>query len=114
VNKLYKKILSLSFGCLIAAESYAAAPDWPFGAPFMDIPPIAPNPPEYQRTPRRRWTEAEDQLLRNLVAQYGAGNWDQIALFMPNRNTRQCRERWMLYLNPNINNGHWIKEKDVR
>jgi hypothetical protein len=94
MNKLHKKILLIGLGCLTAAASYASAPGDPQG------------------TPRRNFTQEEDELLRILVAQYGTSNWSLIARLMPDRSRRQCRERWRNYLSPEIGHSEWTLEED--
>lgn len=62
-----------------------------------------------QRTP---FTDIEDERLTNLVTLYGS-DWDTISLHMEGRNTRQVRERWQKYLDPNINKNPWTQEEDA-
>jgi hypothetical protein len=61
---------------------------------------------------RRRFTPAEDGALKRLVSVYGLDNWGIIASFMPERNARQCRERYESYLAPNVYNAPWTDEED--
>lgn len=63
-------------------------------------------------TNRRNFTKSEDDLLTKLVNRHGENNWKDIAKEMPNRNTRQCKERWNSYLSPKINHGPWTEEED--
>ena len=57
------------------------------------------------KTPKRPWTQAEDSMIRELVLEFGAKNWTMIAKHVPNRQGKQCRERWFNHLNPTINKG---------
>lgn len=59
-----------------------------------------------------KWTKSEDQLLIKLVNSSYPVVWSYIAEQFPNRNKRQCFERWSYYLSPNVNNGDWSKEED--
>ena len=43
---------------------------------------------------------------------FGQNNWRYLAKNMEGRNPRQCRERWLYYLNPNLNHANWTKEED--
>ena len=61
---------------------------------------------------RRKFTNEEDEKLKNLVSTYGAGDWRNIAAHMDNRNARQCRERWKHYLSPSVSNGPWTESED--
>jgi hypothetical protein len=62
--------------------------------------------------PRRRFTSNEDQALRTLVCMYGLNRWDTIAAFLPERTSRQCRERYEYYLAPNVYNSPWTHLED--
>jgi hypothetical protein len=42
----------------------------------------------------------DDAKLREVVAKHGPHNWGHIALLLPNRTAKQCRERWHINLNP--------------
>lgn len=55
----------------------------------------------------------EDDMLINLVKEYGDKSWRTISKHMPNRSTRQCRERYRNYLSPEIKNGPWTAEEDL-
>jgi hypothetical protein len=44
---------------------------------------------------------------------YGTADWVAIASQMPNRDSRQCRERWYHYLAPEVLSDEWTKEEDV-
>lgn len=61
---------------------------------------------------KRSFSPAEDQLLRQLVANLGSNNWKQIAANMEGRNSKQCKERWTHYLNPNISHDPWTPQED--
>lgn len=61
---------------------------------------------------KMRFTEEEDEILINFVNIYGEKSWKKIASYMPNRNTKQVRERYSNYLKPNINRDPWTKEED--
>lgn len=62
--------------------------------------------------PRAKFTESEDQRLKALVRGLGA-DWDAIAEEMSGRNPRQCRERWMFYLSPDVVNGPWTEAEEA-
>ncbi|MDR0740295.1 MAG: hypothetical protein LBF34_01130 [Puniceicoccales bacterium] len=110
INKLYKKILSVGFGCFTAAASYGAAPYLPFGATLNVGTPL---PPASQRGPKQKFSPAEDERLRALVDELGTDDWKLIASHMPGRTGRQCRDRWFNYLAPNLNFSVWTPEEDA-
>lgn len=65
--------------------------------------------------PKVKFTPQEDDLLRNLVQEYGENdNWSIIAkkMTITYRNQRQCKERWFNYLSPKINNTPLTREED--
>lgn len=59
-----------------------------------------------------RWTNYEDNILRKLVEEFGENDWRHLAKKMDGRNSRQCRERWKNYLDPNLKIGDWTQEED--
>ena len=66
------------------------------------------------RGQRKMFTPQEDAIIVLLVKQYGKKNWKLIAQSLPNRTTRQVRERFRNYLSPELINGPWTKEEDDR
>ena len=62
---------------------------------------------------KKYFTHDEDQYLRQLIAQYGDNNWPIVAYYMPGRTPRQCRERYIGYLSPNLKNTPWTPEEDL-
>ncbi|OHT08408.1 Myb-like DNA-binding domain containing protein [Tritrichomonas foetus] len=62
---------------------------------------------------RQAFSLAEDATLRCLVKQFGENNsWVTIAQYMPNRNARQCRDRWRGYLRPSLSIKAWSEDED--
>eukprot|EP00736_Rhodelphis_marinus_P009503 Rmarinus@m.26439 len=58
------------------------------------------------------WTKEEDEIVIQLVSEYGAKKWSQIAASLPGRIGKQCRERWHNHLNPDIKKTHWTPEEE--
>lgn len=58
----------------------------------------------------------EDKLILKLVKTIGENKWVDISKCMRkkhyNRNSRQCKDRYFHYLNPNINRLMWTSEED--
>jgi hypothetical protein len=54
----------------------------------------------------------EDVLLSQAVEEFGVTDWHRIAAAVPGRNPRQCRDRWLNYLSPDVGNGPWTSEDD--
>lgn len=61
---------------------------------------------------KENWFKDEDTLLLELVGRFGPRNWSKIAGYFPNRQGKQCRERWHNHLNPRINKAKWSEEED--
>lgn len=65
-----------------------------------------------KRSPVKKWTNEEDEILRDLIQRFGDQSWTVISSHMPNRNGKQCRERWHNHVNPAINKGSWTPEEE--
>ncbi|KAF4148323.1 Myb-like DNA-binding domain [Phytophthora infestans] len=61
---------------------------------------------------KRPWTREENDKLMQLVKQYGAKRWSLIAMHLPGRVGKQCRERWHNHLNPSVRKDAWTAEED--
>jgi len=72
---------------------------------------ISVNP--HKPHPKVKFTNEEDQLLKEIVDQIGPTNWSLISSKMKGRNPRQCKERWENYLSPNINHSSFAVEEDI-
>jgi hypothetical protein len=64
------------------------------------------------RQKKEPFLPAEDLQLRQSVTVHGANAWEAIAQELPGRTPRQCRERWNLYLAPEIRNDPWTAEEE--
>ena len=62
---------------------------------------------------KKFFTHEEDMRLRSLVLSSQASSWETIALMMNGRNARQCKERWMNYLQPSINKQPFTLQEDI-
>ena len=60
---------------------------------------------------RKKFTSAEDTQLLKLVGIHGK-KWGKVAQHMTRFNARQCRDRYLLYLDPNINREPFTEEED--
>jgi hypothetical protein len=66
------------------------------------------------------WTQKEDEILVQIIREKGTKQWKDIAKelnartgFKHYRHGKQCRERWINHLDPNINRGSWTTEEDI-
>lgn len=65
-----------------------------------------------RRLPKMKFSKTDDLKLRELVEKYGQEDWIKISTEMGDKNPRQCRDRWVSYLNPSINRDPWTYEED--
>jgi hypothetical protein len=72
------------------------------------------NQQERRTFARFPFSPEEDAQLRALVDSHGQTDWVAIAECMPGRSSRQCKERWMHYLSPDITQRNWTEEEDER
>jgi hypothetical protein len=63
--------------------------------------------------PKAKWSAEEDEVLCQQVAQCGAANWNAIAVALPGRTGKQCRERWMSKLCPDFVADPWTPQEDA-
>ncbi|XP_042193454.1 snRNA-activating protein complex subunit 4 isoform X1 [Callorhinchus milii] len=64
---------------------------------------------------KRKWTEEEDQMLRDLVERMRVGNfipYTKMAYFMEGRNASQLHQRWTKKLDPELTHGAWSPWED--
>ena len=59
------------------------------------------------------WTEAEDQAITRWVRDHGAKDWSILASSLPGRLGKQCRERWVNSLDPDVVRKPWTEEEDA-
>lgn len=68
------------------------------------------------------WSATEDELLVQIISEKGnKRQWKEIANELNSRSGsevfrhgKQCRERWINHLDPDINRGAWTTEEDVK
>ena len=58
------------------------------------------------------WTSDEDEILTKQVAMHGSKNWKKVSEALPNRIHKQCRERWVNILCPELTKKKWTIEED--
>lgn len=59
------------------------------------------------------WTETEDEVLRAAIGVHGSKRWNIVAEFVPDRSGKQCRERWLSMLNPELAHVPWTPAEDA-
>lgn len=73
--------------------------------------------PSKLRKPRsvvnKKWTQEEDDRLRDIINVAGAKNWKRVASELGNNRTDvQCLHRWRKVIAPGLIKGPWTKEED--
>jgi hypothetical protein len=58
------------------------------------------------------WLAEEDRKLFEVVSAVGVGHWDKVATFFENRSGKQCRERWLNHVCPEVKKSPWTAEED--
>ena len=58
------------------------------------------------------WTPEEDQAIMEWVRQHGTKNWSALAETMNGRLGKQCRERWVNMLDPQLVKKPWGQNED--
>lgn len=61
---------------------------------------------------KRLWSSEEDSILVNIMASNEHVNWNTIAVSLPGRTGKQCRERWHNHLRSGIKKGDWTPDED--
>ncbi|KAG6965770.1 hypothetical protein JG688_00007045 [Phytophthora aleatoria] len=61
---------------------------------------------------KRQWSPEEDEALELAIQTTGANDWSAIARLLPGRCGKQCRERWVNHLSPEVNKEAWTEEED--
>jgi myb proto-oncogene protein len=62
---------------------------------------------------KTQWTSDEDKVLEVAVAVHGTQNWPKVATDVPGRTGKQCRERWLTHMAPDINHDAWSAQEDA-
>jgi hypothetical protein len=64
-------------------------------------------------TRKKKWSPLEDQILRAAVGRFGLNNWRSVAMFVPGRSSKQCRERWLGHMAPDNTKDEWSVQEDM-
>jgi len=58
------------------------------------------------------WTPGEDSILRSKYRLFG-NKWSKIAEFLPGRSGKQCRERFVNHLDPELKKCEWSDDEEA-
>ena len=67
-----------------------------------------------RRASMGKWTEEEDDLLRQAVSDFGGKSWKKIASRLSGRTDVQCLHRWQKVLKPGLIKGPWTPDEDAK
>jgi myb proto-oncogene protein len=67
-----------------------------------------------RRASMGKWTEEEDDLLRQAVTDFSGKSWKKIASRLAGRTDVQCLHRWQKVLKPGLIKGPWTPEEDAK
>jgi hypothetical protein len=62
---------------------------------------------------KQKFTADEDDVIRSMVADQGPKRWRSIAEQLGGRTARQCRERWINYLSPDVSRAPWTPGEEM-
>jgi hypothetical protein len=79
----------------------------------MDITQNSKRTMKFSKYSKTQWTTQEDGKLLESIREHGMLNWSVIANDIPNRNGKQCRERYKNHLSPDVNHDDWNSEEDA-
>ena len=54
----------------------------------------------------------QDVVVKEYVSKNGPRRWSQLALMLPDRRGKDCRERWLKHLDPDITKAPWSRSED--
>ena len=64
------------------------------------------------KTTKCPWTKEEDEQVVLHVERFGVKSWSALAVHLPGRSRAQIRQRWKIFLDPNVNNEKWTPTED--
>ncbi|KAJ5138947.1 uncharacterized protein N7515_003795 [Penicillium bovifimosum] len=60
------------------------------------------------------WTNIEDEVLRAAVSKYGLNQWARVSSLLARKTPKQCKARWVEWLDPGIRKTEWSREEDEK
>lgn len=58
------------------------------------------------------WTREEDETILHFIQENGQRDWSKLAMLLPGRTGKQCRERFKNHLDPKVHSSKWTEEED--
>lgn len=62
---------------------------------------------------KNKWSSEDDLRLHQAVLKFGVDNWKTVSLVVPGRTGKQCRERWLTHMCPNVVHSEWSLMEDL-
>ena len=56
----------------------------------------------------------EDEILKAAVMKYGKNQWSRIASLLHRKSAKQCKARWVSWLDPGIKKTEWSREEEEK
>ena len=63
---------------------------------------------------KTKWSFEEDEMLKEAVTKFGITSWYNVSLFVGSRSGKQCRERWIGQISPDLSKDNWNEEEDMK
>ncbi|KAL2006335.1 hypothetical protein VTN00DRAFT_9989 [Thermoascus crustaceus] len=60
------------------------------------------------------WTNLEDEILKASVSKYGLNQWARVSSLLARKTPKQCKARWVEWLDPSIRKIEWSREEDEK
>jgi pre-mRNA-splicing factor CDC5/CEF1 len=60
------------------------------------------------------WTNVEDEILKVAVMKYGRHQWARISSLLVRKTAKQCKARWLEWLEPTIKKTEWSRDEEER
>jgi hypothetical protein len=64
-------------------------------------------------TPKNKWSPEDDARVVAAIHEVGLDSWSKVASLVPGRTGKQCRERWLDKLSPEVVKHDWCPEEDA-
>src|SRR3979411_291060 len=60
------------------------------------------------------WINIEDEILKASVSKYGLNQWARVSSLLARKTPKQCKARWLEWLDPSIRKIEWSREEDEK
>ena len=60
------------------------------------------------------WKNSEDEILKAAVMKYGKQQWARVASLLNRKSAKQCKARWVEWLDPSVRKVEWSRTEDER